>query len=96
MLMDGDAKVACQTACPTHAIVFGNAYDNQSEVAKMKQNNPERSFYVLEPLHVLPNITYFAKVRNSDEDDKNWYPDEEFKEGNEANGLPASTKPEVN
>jgi molybdopterin-containing oxidoreductase family iron-sulfur binding subunit len=29
--------------------------------------NPNRSFYVLEQLHVLPNVTYLAKVRNAEE-----------------------------
>jgi hypothetical protein len=30
--------------------------------------NPNRQFYVLEQLHVLPNVTYMAKVRNKDEE----------------------------
>lgn len=67
VLKDGEAKTACQLACPTHAIVFGNAHDKNSEVNKVKNDNPRRSFYVLEQLHVLPNITYLAKVRNTEE-----------------------------
>ena len=38
-----------------------------SQVSKVREENPQRSFYVLEQLHVLPNITYLAKVRNTDE-----------------------------
>jgi MoCo/4Fe-4S cofactor protein with predicted Tat translocation signal len=66
-LVDGEAKTACMTACPTEAIVFGNAHDQNSWVNKVRNDNPRRSFYVLEQLHVLPNITYLAKVRNTDE-----------------------------
>ena len=66
-LKDGDAKTACMTACSADAIVFGNAHDKESRVSKIRQDNPQRSFYVLEQLHVLPNVTYLAKVRNTDE-----------------------------
>jgi molybdopterin-containing oxidoreductase family iron-sulfur binding subunit len=67
VLIDGDAKTACQLACPTDAIVFGNAHDKESRVTKMRNENPKRGFYVIEQLHTLPNITYLAKVRNTDE-----------------------------
>ena len=67
VLADGDAKTACQQACSADAIVFGNVHDEQSQVSKIRRDNPLRSFYVLEQLHVLPNITYLAKVRNTDE-----------------------------
>ncbi len=67
MLVDGDAKTACQQACAGDAIVFGNVHDKESQVSKIRHDNPQRSFYVLEQLHVLPNVTYLAKVRNTDE-----------------------------
>jgi molybdopterin-containing oxidoreductase family iron-sulfur binding subunit len=67
ILNDGDAKTACQLACPTEAIVFGNAHDKESRVTKLRNENPKRSYYVIEQLHTLPNITYLAKVRNTDE-----------------------------
>ncbi|WP_276502484.1 TAT-variant-translocated molybdopterin oxidoreductase [Terrimonas pollutisoli] len=67
VLADGDAKTACQQACAGDAIVFGNVHDSQSQVSKIRHDNPQRSFYVLEQLHVLPNVTYLAKVRNTDE-----------------------------
>ncbi|MEO8406158.1 MAG: 4Fe-4S dicluster domain-containing protein, partial [Chitinophagaceae bacterium] len=66
-LKDGDAKTACQQACAADAIVFGNVHDKGSLVSQIRRDNPQRSFYVLEQLHVLPNVTYLAKVRNSDE-----------------------------
>jgi MoCo/4Fe-4S cofactor protein with predicted Tat translocation signal len=76
MLKDGDAKTACQTACPSNAIVFGNAHDKESQLTKIREDNHQRSFHVLEQLHVLPNITYLAKVRNSEEIDTYWSEEE--------------------
>ncbi len=71
-MKDGDVKTACQTACPTNAIVFGNAYDKESALSKVREENEQRSFYVLEQLHVLPNISYMAKIRNTEEADERW------------------------
>jgi MoCo/4Fe-4S cofactor protein with predicted Tat translocation signal len=98
ILKDGEAKTACQTACPTHAIVFGNAHDKDSMITKVRNDNPQRSFYVLEQLHVLPNVTYLAKVRNTDEvlEDKVHSGGEHKAEnGSDSTGiLPSATKPE--
>ncbi|MBN8836794.1 MAG: TAT-variant-translocated molybdopterin oxidoreductase [Sphingobacteriia bacterium] len=63
-----DLKTACQQACPTNAIVFGNANDSHSAISITRQENKLRSFYSLEQLHVLPNVTYLAKVRNIEEE----------------------------
>ncbi|MEI9807252.1 MAG: TAT-variant-translocated molybdopterin oxidoreductase [Bacteroidota bacterium] len=67
MLADGDAKTACQQACAGDAIVFGNVHDKASHVSQVREDNKLRSYYVLEQLHVLPNVTYLAKVRNTEE-----------------------------
>jgi molybdopterin-containing oxidoreductase family iron-sulfur binding subunit len=66
-LRDGDVKSACQQACPTGAIVFGNVKDPQAEVSKLRAAKPKTSFYVIDQLHTLPNITYLARIRNTDE-----------------------------
>jgi len=67
-LKDGAVKTACQQACPTDAIVFGNVKDSQSNIAKLRKNEQmERTFYVLEHLHVLPNVNYLARIRNTEE-----------------------------
>jgi MoCo/4Fe-4S cofactor protein with predicted Tat translocation signal len=66
VLNDGDVKTACQQACPTEAIVFGNINNSKSAVVKSRQDNEQRLYHVLEELHVLPNISYLAKVRNQD------------------------------
>jgi molybdopterin-containing oxidoreductase family iron-sulfur binding subunit len=70
VLSDDDVKTACQQACPTHAIVFGNVNNSKSEVVKTRQENEHRLYHVLEELHVLPNIAYFAKVRNPESEAK--------------------------
>ena len=63
-----DAKTACQQACPTDAIVFGNRHDKESKVAQTRDENHDKgSFYVIEQLHTLPNVSYLAKVRNTEE-----------------------------
>jgi molybdopterin-containing oxidoreductase family iron-sulfur binding subunit len=61
-----DVKTACQQACPTDAIVFGNINDKNSSVYEHRTTNDERLFYALEMLHTLPNVSYLAKVRNTD------------------------------
>ena len=58
-------KTACSQACPNECITFGNVNDSQSEVVKLR-GDKNRNFYVLDQLHVLPNISYLAKVRNTD------------------------------
>ena len=65
-LEDRDLKVACQQACPTSAIVFGNANSDKSELTIVRKANQQRMFLSLEQLHILPNVTYMAKVRNID------------------------------
>ena len=65
---DADVKTACQQACATGAIVFGNANDRNSVVSQARENNKLRLFHSLEQLHVLPNVNYLAKVRNRDEE----------------------------
>jgi len=61
-----DVRTACQQACPANAIVFGNVNDSQSNISKTRVENKQRLFYVLEELHILPNINYLAKVRNTE------------------------------
>ena len=69
-MKDGAAKTACQQACPTDAITFGNVKDRDSKIFKLrKQEQVERTFYVLEHIHTLPNINYLAKIRNTEEID---------------------------
>jgi molybdopterin-containing oxidoreductase family iron-sulfur binding subunit len=66
-LKDGDVVTACAQACPTDAIVFGNVNDPNSRVAKLRKENEQRLYYVIEQIHTLPNINYMAKIRNTNE-----------------------------
>jgi molybdopterin-containing oxidoreductase family iron-sulfur binding subunit len=59
-----DVQVACQQACASGCITFGNVNDPESAVSKARKQNPLRTFYSLEQLHVMPNVNYLAKVRN--------------------------------
>ncbi|MDE3105515.1 MAG: TAT-variant-translocated molybdopterin oxidoreductase [Acidobacteriota bacterium] len=59
---DGDVVTACQQACPTSAITFGNINDKASKVAKRKAE--ERDYPVLADLNFRPRTTYTAGVIN--------------------------------
>ena len=59
---DGEIVTACQQACPTKAIVFGNVIDSESGVAKAKASN--RTYTVLEEINTKPRTSYLAKIRN--------------------------------
>ncbi len=94
VLRDGEATTACQTACSANAIVFGNAHDKGSQIMKVRNDNRQRSFHVLEQLHVLPNITYLAKIRNTDEIDEHWQGHDNGGEHKAEGTVPSATKPE--
>lgn len=62
-----NVKVACAQACPSDCITFGNVNDKESDIYKIRNvDQKHRAFYVMEQLHVLPNVSYLAKVRNTD------------------------------
>lgn len=67
-LKDGEIKTACQTACPTNAIVFGDTNDPNSQVSKLFKN--DRSYALLEEWHAAPSVRYQAKIRNNGKDQK--------------------------
>jgi molybdopterin-containing oxidoreductase family iron-sulfur binding subunit len=61
-IAEGDIVTACQAACPSQAIVFGNVYDPKSAVSKAKAL--PRSYGLLTELNTKPRTTYLAAVRN--------------------------------
>ncbi|MDR3611492.1 MAG: TAT-variant-translocated molybdopterin oxidoreductase [Ignavibacteriaceae bacterium] len=66
-LKGSDVKTACQEACITTAIHFGDMNDPSSEINKFR--NHKLGYYVLEDLNTRPNVTYIAKLRNTDKED---------------------------
>ena len=62
-IADGELKTACQEACPTEAISFGNLQDKGSTV-NARRADP-RHFTLLEELGTRPRTTYLARVRNA-------------------------------
>jgi Fe-S-cluster-containing dehydrogenase component len=55
-------KTACQQACPSEAIVFGNTLDPEASVNKLKAD--PRNYTVLGFLDNKPRVTYLARIRN--------------------------------
>jgi molybdopterin-containing oxidoreductase family iron-sulfur binding subunit len=62
LIRDGEIVTACQQACPTGAIIFGNRNDADSQVAKM-QATP-LNYSLLAELNTRPRTTYLARLRN--------------------------------
>ena len=59
---DGEIKMACEQACPSNAIVFGDIDDEDSRVSKAQANN--RAYKLLAELNNKPRVSYLARVRN--------------------------------
>jgi molybdopterin-containing oxidoreductase family iron-sulfur binding subunit len=61
-IRDGEVVTACQAACPTGAIVFGNINDPSSRVANLKAT--PLNYGLLAELNTRPRTTYLARLRN--------------------------------
>ncbi len=61
-LTDGDVQTACQQACPTGAIIFGNIADPTSRVAEIKAG--DRDYLLVAELNTKPRTSYQAKITN--------------------------------
>jgi Fe-S-cluster-containing dehydrogenase component len=59
-LTDGDVVTACQAACPTRAIHFGDLRDAGSDVVRAKAS--PRHYVLLEEMNTRPRTTYLARV----------------------------------
>ena len=65
-IADGQIETACQQACPTQAIAFGNINDADSEVSKWKSS--PLNYGILAELNTRPRTTYLARVKNPNPD----------------------------
>ncbi len=61
-IRDGEVITACQQACPTNAIVFGNIRDQNAEVTQLKTE--PHDYGLLAELGTRPRTTHLAKFRN--------------------------------
>jgi molybdopterin-containing oxidoreductase family iron-sulfur binding subunit len=61
-IKDGDIKSACQQACPTRAIAFGDLNDPKSTVARWAEVN--RNYKLLAEIGTRPRTSFLARIRN--------------------------------
>jgi molybdopterin-containing oxidoreductase family iron-sulfur binding subunit len=62
LIKDGEILTACQAACPSAAIVFGDLNDPHAAVSKWK--NEPQNYGLLAELNTRPRLTHLAVVRN--------------------------------
>jgi molybdopterin-containing oxidoreductase family iron-sulfur binding subunit len=61
-IRDGEVVTACQSACPTEAIVFGDLNDPNAAVVAAKASVLD--YALLEELNTVPRTSYLARVNN--------------------------------
>jgi Fe-S-cluster-containing dehydrogenase component len=65
-LREGDVVTACQSACPTKAITFGNINDPNSDIARLRRDG--RHYALLEEQGTRPRTTYLARWNDTPKD----------------------------
>ncbi len=59
-IAEGEVVTACQAACPTHAIHFGDLNHADSNVTRLRQDR--RHYTLLEELNTRPRTTYLKRL----------------------------------
>jgi molybdopterin-containing oxidoreductase family iron-sulfur binding subunit len=75
-IKDGDIVTACQAACASEAIVFGDMNDPESKVAKLKKDH--RNYNLLNELNTQPRTTYLAALKNQNREMPDFKPKTPF------------------
>ena len=91
VIREGEVVTACQQACPTEAIVFGNINDPNSRVSKTKAQ--PRNYGALTDINTRPRLTYIANVINPNMEigDRTGAPGKSYITHTPAAATPAST-----
>lgn len=61
-IADGEVVTACQAACPSGAIIFGDMRKKENAVAVSRSD--KRNYLMLEELNTRPRTTYLSRVTN--------------------------------
>ncbi len=61
-LEDGEVRTACQQACPTNAIVFGDVKNPDTAVSRRKTS--PRDYTLLAEVNTWPRTTYLARIED--------------------------------
>jgi len=62
LIADGEVVPACQQACPSDAIAFGNLNDKESQVVKRRESG--RNYALVGDIGTRPRTTYLIKLKN--------------------------------
>jgi molybdopterin-containing oxidoreductase family iron-sulfur binding subunit len=65
-IAEGEMVTACQAACPTRAIHFGNLDNEESDVSRLRKD--PRHYTLLAGLNTRPRTTYLERVYNRDDE----------------------------
>ncbi|MDX8529192.1 TAT-variant-translocated molybdopterin oxidoreductase [Mesorhizobium sp. MSK_1335] len=61
-IADGEVVTACQQACPTHAITFGDL--NRKDANVVREKSAPQNYALLEELNTRPRTTYLGRISN--------------------------------
>ncbi|MCA0032166.1 TAT-variant-translocated molybdopterin oxidoreductase [Mesorhizobium sp. B263B2A] len=65
-IADGEVVTACQQACPTQAIIFGDL--NRKNAHVVREKSAPQNYALLEELNTRPRTTYLGRISNPNGD----------------------------